>query len=273
MLDRFATSFFVCAIATLAGSAALAQPPISVQPARVLELDMQIDSTNPVVMPPAVAVGTVAWRQTVRARLAVPGAAGGVRIRVHFATRPVGAWTLRFMTVAGLEVERAGVTQMSPGGDVWSDEIPDIGAIVELQKGEAGQMPGVSIDYAYHVVPMRKQSVTEPNQLMPIGAAPLRVRKLSKPVARLRFILPGQGEATCTATSSSSRFGVLTVCTAEIIEEPVAIPSSVTINERPVTVARRRTPRNSGLRRAISAIWWRHSSDRQSSLSTRNARA
>jgi hypothetical protein len=143
---------------------------------------------------------------------------------VHFATKPAGAWTLRFMTSAGLEVERAGVAQLSPGGDVWSDEIPDIAAIVELQKDAAGQMPGATIDYAYHVVPMRKQSVTEPNQLMPIGAAPQRVRKLSKSVARLRFILPGQGEATCTAFAVGAR---LMLTNQHCIASPEAATSAV----------------------------------------------
>lgn len=199
MSARF-VSILACFVAPMLGvTVGWAQEPLGVRPEQVLELDMQIDSANPIVVPPAAGADVVSWRQEVRARLAVPGAAGGIRVHVHFNTRPAGVWSLHFMTGAGVEVERVGAAQLSPSGDVWSDEVSDTVAIVELRKEATGQTPGATIDYAYHVIPTRKQSITEPNQLMPIGDAPLRVRKLSKPVARLRFIIPGKGEATCTA--------------------------------------------------------------------------
>jgi hypothetical protein len=198
MSARFASRAPAVAAALLCAAGAAAQEALQVQRERVLQMDMLIDSTGPIEVAPTTGGPGVAWRRRVQSRFPQSGPSGGIRVHVRFDAAPTGAWSLRILDGAGVRMDGVG-SAASNALDFWSDEVPEGTAEVELRREAAGTTPRTTIEYAYHVTSTQPQAITWPNQLMSIADAPRRIRLLGRPIARLRFMIPGEGEATCTA--------------------------------------------------------------------------
>lgn len=176
-----------------------AQAPLQVIRERVLSIDMRIDPKPIAVQTGTTGPAGVAWRVDVKTRS--PQGGGMDDIRVHVVLdAPLGAGrTLRVLDASGTVVDEFRGTESPARREFWSRSVPDGVAAVELTRSAAGQAPGATVSYAFRIIPLEQQAITEPNQLMSLTDAPRRFRTLGKSVARLRFMIPGEGQATCTA--------------------------------------------------------------------------
>ena len=181
----------------LVPAAVAAQPVLELPRERIFSFDMVVD---PQSLPVAATSGPagVAWSTVVRSRFPQGGTFDGIRVRVVFAA-PVTEGRLRVLDGAGADVESVVASAAVPVREFWSRDIPGGVARVEFSRTSAGSTPAAVVSYAYHVTPSEKQSISGPNQLMKVGDAPARIRRLGRPIARLRFMVGDQGQATCTA--------------------------------------------------------------------------
>jgi hypothetical protein len=181
----------------LTSGAARALEALQVPRERIFSFDMLIDP-EPTLAPPSSGAAGVAWRAEVRSRFPQGGDMDGIRLRVALDRPLAGGETVRVLDAAGRQVEviSAASTQRPA---FWTREVPTGVAFVEFVRNAPGAAPGGRVTYAYHVVPTEKQSISGTRQLTPLADAPFRIKGLGRPVARLRFMVPGQGQATCTA--------------------------------------------------------------------------
>jgi len=184
-------------VVLLVPATTMAQPVLELARERIFSFDMAID---PQALAVAATTGPAgeAWSTLVRSRFPQGGTFDGIRVRVVF-DAPVTAGRLRVLDEAGVEVDAVTPAAGAPVREFWSRDIPGGVARVEFSRATAGPSPAATVSYAYHVTPSEKQSISGPNQLMKVGDAPARIRRLGHPIARLRFMVAGQGQATCTA--------------------------------------------------------------------------
>lgn len=196
MWARFSKALAPALIAAMGTPAPGVQAPLLIDRERVLSLDMRIDPQTVAVAATTGPAGVV-WRQEIRTRFPQGPGLDGIRVQVRLHEPPAADWSLRVLDAAGRPIDRVAG---GPGSIVefWSREVPGGVAVVEFTSGAAGQSPGATLAYAHHVTPTEQQAISGPNQLMRIGDAPRRVKQLGKAVARLRFMLSGEGQATCT---------------------------------------------------------------------------
>jgi hypothetical protein len=117
-----------------------------------------------------------------------------------------GGWTLRVLQEDGTEVERIGPSAAGTARDVWTEEVAGATTLLELTHTTSGPAPAVTVsEYAFQVVPTVEQAIHGKDQRLPIGQAPLRVRRHAAAIARLRFIVPGEGQAFCTGFMVGAR--------------------------------------------------------------------
>lgn len=192
MWVRFA-SLLVLALIAVDGARSPAQDALVIVRERTFSYDMRVAPETLQVAPASGAPG-VAWRQEVRSRFLQGGGRDGIRVEVRFDRAPAAGDSLRVLDQAGREVEV--LTGLPP--HLWTREVPGGVAIVELVRGAAGDSPGATLRYAHHVNPIERQAISGPNQLRRISEAPARIRGLGRAVARLRFMIAGEGQATCT---------------------------------------------------------------------------
>lgn len=178
-----------------AGGVAVAQPALQLPRERIVSFDMAID---PQTVTAAPAPGASGWSVGVRSRFPQGGALDGIRVHVVFAA-PVTSGRLRVLDGVAGEVDAVVPTAAAPLRDFWSRDAPSGSARVEFVGGGPGPAPAAVVSYAYHVIPSEKQSISGPNQLMRVSDAPARIRRLGRAIARLRFMVAGEGQATCTA--------------------------------------------------------------------------
>jgi hypothetical protein len=155
--------------------------------------DMKVVRIAPLVSRVDAAKGIV-WKQVIE----VPEK-DAVAIRVHLSVRkplPTPDWAIRIRDLAGRHVDTfQGNSPLLSTRDVWSSEIADRGAIVELLADIEGIDPAIVVDaYAYRT---RAKSSAGPVTLIPIVKAAYDVQAMAEPIARLRFIDEGQ-QYTCT---------------------------------------------------------------------------
>ena len=196
MWRRFARGVVALAVLLAASAAARAQAPLEIPRERVFSFDMLIDPEQVVALPSAGPPG-VAWRAEVRSRFPQGGARDGIRVHVELDRPLTASESVRVLDGDGRDVE-VFTSASTRRAAFWSREAPTGVAFVELVRSAAGPAPGARISYAYHVTPTEKQSISGERQLMRLADAPPRFKRLGKPVARLRFMVPGQGQATCT---------------------------------------------------------------------------
>ena len=189
-----------CVSAPAIGGGVQQDRPIQIPRDRVLNVDMRVASVGPFTSAGAAPTTGLVWRADVPARPEM-GAPRAVRVQVRLTgSLRDGTWTIRIKDGDGNETER-----FAPGdpavvaGELWTDEVPGAVAVVELWAAAADRLPVLRIEQlAYTVIPSTPQAISGPDQRIPINLAPVRIRRLGPPVARLRFMLAGQGQATCT---------------------------------------------------------------------------
>lgn len=193
--NRISLTLFTTALST----AAAQDPPLQIPRERVLNMDMRVDAQNPIAVGSTTGAAGLASRSEIRSRF--PGAAtpDGLRVHALFTDPPSAGWMMRIASTDGVVVDTVTPASIGAAREFWSEEVQGTVAIVELVRTASGRTPAVVLDYAYRVTPAVQQAIHGQNQLMPIANAPLRIRRFGPPVARLRFIIPGQGQATCTA--------------------------------------------------------------------------
>jgi hypothetical protein len=198
-------------VVTLATTAGAAQDALRVPRAEVLTLDMIVEP-QPLAVKPATtgAAGTV-WEHRIPASAVTTAAPGQsrdlerVRVLVRFSQPLPAGHVLRFLDAAGTEVERLQTAQNAGPIEFWSRTIPGKQARVTLTRTLTAPTPEATIFFAYPVFRSEPQSIFGKNQLEPAAGAPERFQRLGRPVARLRFMIQGEGQATCTAFAVGAR--------------------------------------------------------------------
>jgi len=180
-----------------ASGAADAQEALQIPRERVFSFDMLIDP-EAVLAPPSTGPAGVAWRAEVRSRFPQGGALDGIRVHVALDRPLASGETVRVLDGGGGEIELFSGASTRRAA-FWSREVPGGVAFVEFVRAGAGASPGARVSYAYHVTPTEKQSISGERQLVLLAEAPNKIRRWGKPVTRLRFMVPGEGQATCTA--------------------------------------------------------------------------
>jgi hypothetical protein len=199
MWARFA-SFIVMASMAAAAGRGPAQDALLIVRERTFSYDMRL-APEALTAAPAAGGPGVAWRQEVRSRFLQGAGRDGIRVEVTFDGMPAAADTLRVLDQDAREIEVLSTLSRQ----LWTREVPGGVAIVELVRGAAGGSPGATLRYAHHVNPLEQQAISGRNQLRRIADAPARIRGLGRAVARLRFMIPGEGQATCTGFLVGSR--------------------------------------------------------------------
>ena len=185
----------VAAFAVAIGYAQDPEEPLRIVKERTFSFDMRLDPATSSVAANTGAAG-IAWSVEVRNRVPQGGALDGIRVEVRFDAPPAPGHTLRVLDGSDREVE----TFENPPQHLWTREVADGLAKLELRRRTAGPSPGATLAYAHHVVPLEMQAITGLNQIIfDIANTPPRIRRLGKSVARLRFMVAGEGQATCTA--------------------------------------------------------------------------
>jgi hypothetical protein len=201
MWARFSSTIVVLACATTTSHA---QQVLRIARAEVMSLDMK---TEPVAIGNHAATQGatgVVWEHVVPDRAPVSEASGqprlleDIRLLVRFDSPLPSGHVLRFFDSNGAEVDSLRPGAGATATEFWSKNLPGARPRVSLTREQQGATPAATIFFAYKVLPAEKQSISPPNQLMPASDAPPRLRQLGKPVARLRFMILNEGEATCT---------------------------------------------------------------------------
>ena len=118
--------------------------------------------------------------------------------RVDSQPRPSADWSVRFRDLSGAHVDTfQGDSPLLVTRGIWSSEIRDRGAIVELVTDTPGLDLEIVVDrYAYRETTTAANTVTSPS-VIDVTKAPLDVQTWAEPVARLRFIQENR-QFTCT---------------------------------------------------------------------------
>ena len=207
MSARFNNRLALVLAACLSSAPMLAQEQLQIPRERVFSFDMLIDPVSQVV-PGNTGGAGVAWTATVRSRFLQGGGLDGIRIHVRLDSPLAVGQRLRVLDASGTEVDDISGSSTTVVSEFWSRDTPDGEAVVELSRAAGGAAPGAAISYAYQVTPTEKQSISGKYQLIWAVDGPARFRKLGKSVARLRFMVDGQGQATCTAFLVGARLAL-----------------------------------------------------------------
>lgn len=167
---------------------------------RLLPFSMRVKTIGPFRSSGARQPSGLIWAREVP----TPGSETGssVRLHVRLIRTPSQGWDIRIKTPTGQEVERIRHdSHLVKAGEFWTDEVVSPNALIELWT-DAGVDPAdleIEVDqYAYARDPSVAQAITGRDQRVPIGEAPPRLRTWAGPIARLRFIVDGQGGAVCS---------------------------------------------------------------------------
>jgi hypothetical protein len=190
--------FLLLLLVLLAPAPLSAQAPLQLIRERIFSFDMRIDP-QPVAVAANTGAAGVAWRADIVSRFPQGGGLNGIRVHVLLDAPLAAGQTLRVLDRAGAVVDQVSGSATDLVRELWSREVPDGAAVVELSRSAPGRAPGATLSYAYHVTPTEQQAISGKNQLMKVADAPPRIRQLGKSVARLRFMVAGAGQATCTA--------------------------------------------------------------------------
>jgi hypothetical protein len=192
----------VAGVVVLCAMTSAQEPTLEIRRERVLVVNMRIAPLVPAVEEAArIAPAGVVWLRTVPSTPPTPIMRLHVRIDGN-----AGGWTLRVLQSDGTEVERIGPSPTNVARDMWTDEIPGGAALLELSHTASGAVPMVSVsEYAFEVVPTVEQAIHGKDQRLSITQAPLRVRRHAGAIARLRFIIEGEGQAFCTGFMVGAR--------------------------------------------------------------------
>jgi hypothetical protein len=144
---------------------------------------------------PLASTGLV-WRGRVLHNSAV------VSLRVHvIVTGPSAGWRLRIRsedTGTLVETYTPSATTMAVEG-FWTRDIPGRAAFVDLELTAPGTPPQVIVDrYAYDTRPSTQQAIHGIDGRLKIVEASAPIRAHGGYVGRLRIIIEGMGQATCT---------------------------------------------------------------------------
>jgi hypothetical protein len=201
MWAPFVSLLALLTLAAAAGGArGVSQDALVIVRERTFSYDMRL-APETLAVPPSSGAPGAAWRREVRSQFLQGGGRDGIRVEISFDGMPAAADSLRVLDPAGREIE---VLSTLPR-QLWTREVPGGVAIIEFVRGAAGASPGATLRYAHHVNPIEQQAITGRNQLRRIADAPARIRTLGRAIARLRFMVPGEGQATCTGFLVGSR--------------------------------------------------------------------
>ncbi|HKY20157.1 MAG TPA: serine protease [Vicinamibacterales bacterium] len=200
MLDRSSSKRAVLLIAAAVGilcprTVATQAPELQIPRERVLAVDMRINTAALLTEPASTGAPGVAWTRDLSPTPAVTA----IRLFVEVAGGATTDWVLRILQTNGTEIERLTGQASSVPRTVWTDAIEAGTARVEMVRGAQGNAPAVAVRrYAFPVMPTVEQAIHGKDQRLPIFEAPLRARRHRQAIARLRFMIEGQGQATCT---------------------------------------------------------------------------
>jgi len=158
---------------------------------------MLVSAIGPFHSSPYTAKSGLVWSRVV----IHPSVVTSIRVHVRIAQAETrAAWRLVFKDLQGTEVEKFDTKSvMARAGDFWSDEIHGRGARVELWTDDDPTGFDVVVDqYAYRTEVSFPQAIFGKDDRLPIGSAPRGVQGWGGPVARLRFMVSGAGQALCT---------------------------------------------------------------------------
>ena len=179
-------------------AAARAQEALQVPRERIFSFDMLIDP-EPTLAPPSSGAAGVAWRAAVRSRFPQGGDIDGIRLHVALERPLAGGERVRVLDAAGREVEvidaASTTTRTRPSG-LARYRSASRSSSSSARRRRRTRRPR---DLRPSRRAVEKQSNSGLRQLTPLDEAPQRIEGLGRPVARLRFMVAGQGQATCTA--------------------------------------------------------------------------
>jgi hypothetical protein len=197
-LNRIAAALVMSGIASTG-----AQPSptaLEIPRERILVLDMRTMTIRSISWPASTGPGGLVASADVPPGPRPAGTLAGIRVHLQFSGSTAGPWIVVVKADDGRVIDQIDAARLAGTTQVWSDEVSGDVAHVELQRTSAGTSPAVTIDqYATRVIPTVQQAISGEDQRIRIGDAPLRVRRWASAIARLRFMIAGQGEATCTA--------------------------------------------------------------------------
>jgi hypothetical protein len=174
--------------------AAPAQDRITLPRERVLPVSMRVERSD-VATPPLTGTGLL-WRGRVFHPAPVPA------LRLHLVVKGQGtAWRLIVRSeLTGAVVETyESTSSWVKDGQFWTRDVPGSTAVVDLEaSGDCSQL-SVAIDqYGFDVRPSMQQAIHGIDGRLAIVDASERIQALGRPVVRLRTMVPGLGQGTCT---------------------------------------------------------------------------
>jgi V8-like Glu-specific endopeptidase len=157
---------------------------------------MRVAPIGPFRSTPSQSTSGIVWTQSIIVPRSVD------RIRVHLVVtqdQNPSTWTIVFKDLSGVERDRIeGNSFRGQTGEIWSDDIPGSGAIIQLFTTSVPVRIEVTIDkYAYSIQPTYPQAIWGTDDRRPIKGVSSTIQQWGKPVARLRIMML-QGEALCT---------------------------------------------------------------------------
>lgn len=172
---------------------------------KVLSFDMDVQPIGPFTSTPYEAKSGLIWQQ----RVVHPTEVGAIRLHVRILRADTQAnWQLSFNDLKGNEVDSIGsnsdATLLARSirlGEYWSAEIRGKGGIVELRAGSDPAGLEIALErYAFRVFRAFPQAITGKDDRIPIWSPLVSpdVKRWGRPVARLRFMVSGGGQALCT---------------------------------------------------------------------------
>lgn len=135
-----------------------------------------------------------------RGRVLHHQAVASLRLHVKVQGPPAG-WRVKIWSEeAGVVVQtlEAGPPALAPDG-TWTRDIPGRAALIDLELTAPGPAPSVAIDqYAYDIRPSVQQAIHGIDGRLAIKASSPRIQELGRSVCRLRIMVAGLGQATCS---------------------------------------------------------------------------
>jgi Trypsin-like peptidase domain len=182
------------ALALVIAPAAAAQTPASYARDTVLPITMQIAATD--VRARDLSGTGLLWR----GRVAHTSTVAAIRLHV-VVSGAGGPWQLvvRSELTGAIADTYDSSSAWAARGDFWTRDVAGAAALVDLlASGDCSRLTIVIDKYAYAAAPLQKQSIFGVDGRIPVLNASARIRDMGKSVARLRIMIPGLGQATCT---------------------------------------------------------------------------